>query len=124
MTVLESLGRADGDRVTLTGSRCLLCGRVEFPALGACPVCGATAEATALGPQATLTGFTEVLHPPPGAEVEVPYTLVVGAFADANLAVMGLLDPHVPSEELVLGQVLEVCAVTTRTTTTYGFRLA
>ncbi len=109
--------------VALRASRCPTCGRTEFPALDTCPACGAEAAPVALGPSATLAGFTEVLHPPPGAEVDVPYTIAVAAFADGNLAVMGLLDGHVPSGDLVVGARLEVCELATRTAAMYGFRL-
>ena len=125
--VLDSLvtdpTAAVGTTATLRASHCSACGRTEFPALTSCPACGAEASTIALGPEATLGGFTAVLHAPPGAAVDVPYTLAVATFADANLAVMGLLDQHVAPDELQIGQPLEVCIVATREATTYGFRL-
>ena len=79
----DLVGQPDADtgaRLTLRGSRCTSCGRVEFPALTDCPADGDAVEYIELGPDAVLQGFTEVLHPPPGAEVDVPYTLAVAAF--------------------------------------------
>jgi uncharacterized OB-fold protein len=111
-----------GDRTTVRASRCASCLRTEFPAIATCPACGAPSPAIALGPDAVLSGFTEVLHPPPGAQVEVPYTIAVAAFPE-NIAVMGLLDRHVPAGELELGQPVEVCVVPTGAGLTYGYRL-
>jgi uncharacterized OB-fold protein len=124
MTASREALLADEDgRITLHASVCPSCNRTEFPALTMCPTCGSDASPIGLGPDAVLAGFTEILHPPPGAGVEVPYTIAVAAFADANLAVMGLLDHHIPSDELMIGLPLEVCRVETRTDSTYGFRL-
>jgi uncharacterized OB-fold protein len=119
----DALFADEGGRITLQASTCPSCNRTEFPALTRCPTCGSDASPVGLGPNAVLAGFTEVLHSPPGAEVDVPYTIAIAAFADANLAVLGLLDHHVPSDELTFGLPLEVCRVETRTDSTYGFRL-
>jgi uncharacterized OB-fold protein len=122
-TVLDALVDVTSEVVTLRASRCPACTRVEFPALTTCPACGSAAVSVTLGPTASIAGFTEVLHAPPGAEVDVPYTIAVAAFGDANLAVMGLLDQHVPCTELAIGDPLTVCVVATRTGSTYGFRV-
>ena len=111
-----------GSSVALRGSLCRSCGRVEFPALAACPACDGEIDHVPLGPDAVLSGFTEVLHPPPGALVDVPYTLAVAAFAE-NLSVLGLLDHHVPVAELEIGAPLEVCVVAFGGGATYGYRL-
>jgi uncharacterized OB-fold protein len=111
-----------GERVALRGSGCTSCRRVEFPPLEVCPACGSEVHPVQLGPGATLAGFTEVLHPPPGAQVEVPYTIAVAAF-DAHLAVLGLLDRHTAVAALEIGMPIEVCVVPVGDRRTYGFRL-
>jgi uncharacterized OB-fold protein len=117
-------GQVAGDGALLRASKCGDCTRTEFPAHTVCPSCASASTEVLLGPAARLVSFTEVLHQPPGAEIDVPYTIVVAGFDADNLAVMGVLDHHVPSEELEVGQPLEVCVVPTRESATYGFRLA
>lgn len=118
-------GSEPGDAALLRASTCDACGRTEFPAAGAtCPNCAGPSREIALGPAAHLVNFTEVLHRPPGAEVDVPYTIAVAGFGASNVAVLGVLDHHVPSAELEIGQPLEVCVVATRTAATFGFRLS
>ncbi len=112
---------AVGSRIALRASRCGTCGRIEFPALADCPAEGAAVEEVELGPDAVLHGFTEVLHAPPGAEVDVPYTLAVAAFA-GNLAVLGRLESHVPVDGLTIGDPVEVVMSTYRQGRTYAFR--
>lgn len=112
-----------GKTARLRASRCSACGRTEFPAVDGCPACGAASEEIALGPTAVLRGFTEVLHAPPDAKLEVPYTVAVAGFPDANLAVMGLLAEHVPAAELAAGAPLEVCVLDYGAGLTYAFRL-
>jgi len=112
-----------GAVVALRATTCGACGRTEFPSTHGCPACGGAVTEVALGPIGELRGFTEVLHPPPGAQVEVPYTLAVAAFPDADLAVLGLLDGHRPCDELAIGMPVEVCVVATGAGATYGFRL-
>lgn len=116
--------REPGDRAFLRASTCDECGRTEFPAHEICPSCTTPSTVVPLGPTARLVSFTEVLHQPPGAEIDVPYTIVVAGFDSHNLAVMGVLDHHLPSGELEAGQSLEVCVIPTRESATYGFRLA
>jgi uncharacterized OB-fold protein len=113
----------DGSSTRLLASRCPSCDRVEFPALADCPTCNLPAVPTTLGPTARLHGCTEVLHAPPDALVDVPYTIAVAAFDEADIAVMGLLEDHLPVEELALGAALEVCTKTHDGGTTYAFRL-
>ena len=111
-----------GSVVSLLASRCPRCSRAEFPALATCPACTTPTEPTTLGPDAILQGFTEVLHPPPGAKVEVPYTIGVAAF-DANLAVMGLMESHHTVDQLRIGDALHVVLVAYGSDTTYGYRV-
>lgn len=111
-----------GGRISLRGSRCGACGRVELPALSSCPADGGAVTDVRLGPDATLAGFTEVLHPPPGAEVDVPYTLAVASFAEAGLSVLGRLDTHAPVDALTIGDPVEVVMGTYRNGRTYVFR--
>jgi uncharacterized OB-fold protein len=117
-------GQRPGDRALLRASKCEECGRTEFPAHTTCPACASPSNQITLGPAGRLLGFTEVLHQPPGAELDVPYTIAVAAFDDVNLAVMGVLDHHMRSQDLEVGQPLEVTVVATRDSATYGFRLA
>ena len=85
---------AGGSVVTLSGSRCGSCGRVEFPALRVVSRLWDTDRSRPRsGPVGTLHGFTEILHPPPDARVEVPYTIGVAAF-DGKLAVLGLMEEY------------------------------
>lgn len=48
-----------------------------------------------------------MLHPPPGAQVEVPYTVAIAAFED-NISVVGPLVPHADVTTLVVGSLLHV----------------
>lgn len=116
--------RTVGALTALRASRCRTCHRTEFPALGGCPADDGPVDEVALGPDAVLVGFTEVLHPPPGAQVEVPYTLAVARFADHDLDVLGLLEDHAPVDQLAVGARLHVVAVPFGGGRTYGYRLA
>jgi uncharacterized OB-fold protein len=111
-----------GSTARLRASRCTECQRAEFPAIEGCPACGGPTEELPLGASGILQGCTEVLHAPPDAKVGVPYTIAVAGFPEANLAVMGLLDHHIPSSELTLGSPLEVCVLDYGAGLTYGFR--
>ena len=113
---------AVGSVVTLSGSRCGSCGRVEFPALQSCPACGTQTDPAELGPEGTLHGFTEILHPPPDARVEVPYTIGVAAF-DGKLAVLGLMEEYHAVTDLHVGAPVRVVVVPYGGGTTYGYRL-
>lgn len=113
-----------GSVAQLRASRCRSCDRAEFPAMDSCPACGGEAAPIPLGPTCRLTGSTEVLHAPPDAKVQVPYTVVVAGFMEANLAVMGLLESHLPVEEIPLGSDLEVCVLDYGAGLTYAFRPA
>lgn len=89
-----------------------------------CPVCLTATVDEPLGPRAELGGFTAVLHAPPGARVDVPYTIGVAAFAE-NLSVMGLMVDAIPLDELELGAPLQVQVVEPFAGgRTYGFRVA
>jgi len=81
---------ASGSPIHLLASRCDSCHRVHFPARGECPACDGQTRATPLQEQATLDGCTAVLHPPPGALVEVPYLVGVARFAE-GISIMGLV---------------------------------
>jgi uncharacterized OB-fold protein len=115
---------ADGlELAALQASTCASCGRTEFPALSDCPSCGGEASPRTLGPQATLAGFTSVLHPPPGARIPVPYTLAVAAF-EGNISVLGVLAPYRPVEDLRIGQPLEtILYAPYEGASTYAFRV-
>ena len=117
-------GSHPGDKALLRASKCEECGRTEFPAHSTCPACTALSTEVTLGPSARLVSFTEVLHQPPGADMDVPYTIVVAGFDGDNLAVIGVLDHHVSTDQLEVGQRLEACVVATGSASTFGFTLA
>lgn len=96
-----------GDAIRLHGSNCEECGRMEFPGRVECPWCGGPSSPVAMGPEATLVGFTAVLHPAPGSLIEAPYDIGVARFA-GGLDVIGLLET--PADDLELGHPIEVCA--------------
>jgi uncharacterized OB-fold protein len=104
----------------LAASRCIDCGRVEFPRLEHCPSCLAPAEDVSLGPYATVSGYTQVLHPPPGGEVAVPYTVVAAAFPE-GIAVLGTM---LGDNTCTLGQRIEVATRAVPSGTAYAFRPA
>lgn len=81
---------ASGSPIHLLASRCDGCSRVHFPARPECPACGGSTCATPLQNQAELGGCTAVLHPPPGALVEVPYLVGVARFPE-GISIMGLV---------------------------------
>jgi uncharacterized OB-fold protein len=113
-----------GSAAQLRATTCGACGRTEFPAIdGPCPACGASTEEHPLGPAAVLRGFTEVLHQPPGAAVEAPYTVAVGGFPE-GVSVMGLFQPHTAVDQLAIGDAIEVCIAEIPGARTYAFRLA
>lgn len=112
-----------GSAAQLRATSCASCGRTEFPAIdGPCPACGATTAERPLGPAAVLRGFTEVLHQPPGAAVQTPYTVAVGGFPE-GVSVMGLFLPHTAVDQLAVGDALEVCVAEIPGARTYAFRL-
>ena len=64
----------DGDEPRLLGSRCALCGRLQFPAHDDCTYCGAPdAQEVELSAQGRLWAWTAVTSPPPGYSGPVPY---------------------------------------------------
>lgn len=114
-------GAAVGDRLHLAASRCAECERVDFPRRDTCPAClSPTSDATLS--EGTLSGFTSVLHPPPGAEVETPYHIGVVAFPE-GISVLGqlLVDSL---DDVAIGDRAEVVATEVEGTVTYAFRPA
>lgn len=97
---------AAGDVAQLAASQCTPCGHVEFPRLSHCPTCGERAEPIGLATEATLAGFSSVLHAPPGAGIEVPYDVGVAQFPE-GICVMGLLLGAAEDEPPILGATLE-----------------
>jgi uncharacterized OB-fold protein len=89
-----------------------------------CPACGAESEPTRLGPEATLVGFTRVLHQPPDARLNAPYAIAVAGFPAANLGVLGLLVEPGDPDAVVLGSPLRVCVYPDERICVYGFRFA
>jgi uncharacterized OB-fold protein len=115
-----------GGVTVLLASSCPKCARTEFPGVNTCAVCGTATSPAALGPEATLRGLTEVLHQPPDAKIAIPYTVVVAAFEDAQIAVIGPLETYTPSAALRLrgrGARLQVCSLGYAGGSSYAFRL-
>jgi uncharacterized OB-fold protein len=111
-----------GAGARLSGTRCPACGRVEFPRRARCPACRTESEPYLLSSEGVLVGFTSVLHPPPGARVDVPYWVGVARFSD-DLCVMGLLELPIP-EELSIGLPLTTVVLEPADGLyTYGFRI-
>jgi uncharacterized OB-fold protein len=80
-----------GQEALLRASSCAHCRRWEFPYRDYCPGCGGRDVVEgSLGPQARVVGTTAVLHPPPGAMVETPYTVALAAFAE-GVSVLGVV---------------------------------
>lgn len=114
---------AVGARIHLVAASCPQCGHLEFPTLDTCPACGRATEEIALSVDAELAGFTSVLHPPPGALVEVPYHVGVARFPE-GICVMGLLLGVEDGETPTVGEPLDtVVARPFDGALTYAFRL-
>lgn len=79
-----------GAPASLAASRCGVCSLAFFPARSECERCGAGTVALELR-RGELVAVTEVIHPPPDAELAVPYSVGFVAF-DEGLAVLGLLE--------------------------------
>jgi uncharacterized OB-fold protein len=88
-----------GQPVRLRASRCQACGRWEFPARDYCPRCDEDAAghgphgevvADQLSSEAVVSGFTAILHAPPGALIQTPYTVVLAAHPE-GVSVIGVL---------------------------------
>jgi len=108
-----------GEQLALAASRCDSCDRVDFPRRDTCPACSGGVSDVQLS-AGTLGGFTSVLHPPPGAQVETPYHLGVAAFPE-GISVLGQL--LVGSlEEVSTGDAVEVVATEVDGSATYAFR--
>jgi uncharacterized OB-fold protein len=97
-------GVVAGAPACLVASRCTACGRTEFPARVVCPACGSTSPSELLPSVGRLVGFTAVLHPPPGTDVEVPYTIGVVEF-DGRIRVLGQVTD--PVDQLEIGLSVE-----------------
>jgi uncharacterized OB-fold protein len=109
-----------GQPACLVASRCTGCARTEFPLRTRCPACGSTSGPEPLPSAGRLVGFTAVLHPPPGADVEVPYTVGVVEF-DGRIRVLGLVIETL--EDLEVGRSMETVGHPTALGDTgYAFR--
>jgi len=110
-----------GTIVALAASACGTCGRHEFPVRDDCPACGAAMTPTPLSTSALVAGFTAVNHPPPGAAIEAPYTVAVGAFPEG----VAILGPVVGAafDELAIGDAIETVALDVGSRIGYGFRV-
>lgn len=111
-----------GQPLRLRTSRCGGCGRVEFPAAANCPGCGHSSRTENLPADATLVGFTSVLHAPPGSKIPVPYSVGVARFGD-DLCVMGLLEA-VAHEPRVGAALTTVAYGIADAAVTYAFRMS
>jgi uncharacterized OB-fold protein len=112
---------APGTVVSLAASACTACGRHEFPSRDSCPSCGGRMMPSALSTSARVAGFTAVNHPPPGAQIDTPYVIAVGAFPE-GVSIMGTV-VGAAIDELNLGDGLETVALEVGGRIGYGFRL-
>jgi uncharacterized OB-fold protein len=111
-----------GARAGLAASRCSVCSLPFFPVRSECERCGAATVALELR-RGELVAVTEVIHPPPGAELAVPYSVGYVAF-DEGLAVLGLLEEQ-SLHLLKIGDRVEVVATdAVPGVLTYAFRRA
>jgi len=82
-----------GSEVQLKSSQCLSCNFLSFPVRKTCERCSHDTQEVALSTYAILRGLTHVIHPPPGAEVEVPYGVGFAEFPE-GLCIIGLIAPQ------------------------------
>jgi len=89
----------DGEPPALLGSRCRMCGSVQFPRADTCPYCAADgAEPVELSGPGVLWAWTAVTAPPPGYRGEVPFGVgvvelpegvrVIGRLTESNPATL------------------------------------
>ena len=110
-----------GDVVQLAASRCPACGLVAFPARDTCEACATPTEPIGLSSRATLRVATEVIHPPPDAEVPVPYGVGLIEFPE-GISLLGLLDDDLRKAPAI-DQEVECHAIEfVEGEVTYGFR--
>lgn len=121
--IASPLDPVPGQAVRLAASTCASCSRPEFPARPQCPACGASATTEGLPEHAVLAGYTTVLHPPPGAQVAVPYHVGIARYSN-GLCILGLLDAPV---DIALELGMDLVTIATEPSPgalTYAFRLA
>jgi uncharacterized protein len=112
-----------GDDASLRASHCLSCGRWEFPYRDYCPGCGSQSVSDgALSSRARVIGTTAVLHQPPGALVEAPYTVALAAFPE-GVSVLGLVQ-DVPFEDVPIDAEVVATVVELGGRLGYQYRLA
>ena len=75
------------------------------------------------GPGGDARPLHRVLHQPPDAKVQAPYTVAVAAFDAAGIAVLGLLDRYTPGEQLRFGAKLHVTVLDYDGGSCYAFGL-
>lgn len=111
-----------GTVVALAASACTACGRHEFPARARCPSCLSEAVVSTLSTRARISGFTSVNHPPPGASMDVPYVVAVGAFPEG----VSVLGPVVGAGigGVAVGDLVDTVAADIGGSIGYGYRLA
>lgn len=110
-----------GEATRLAASQCPLCGRIQFPRLVDCPVCGTTSQELWLAGPAELVFATRVLADPPGSAVAAPYSVGVAEFSE-GIRIIGLLDEVVPPS--VSDAVVPVLIEPAQGLTAYAFRRA
>jgi uncharacterized protein len=110
---------APGDVVRLRASYCVSCDRWEFPARSYCPTCSASPEERPLSSEAKVALTTAVLHQPPGALVEAPYTVALAEFPE-GISIMGVVSDRA-FEDVRIGQPLTTVAVQVGNSLGYAF---
>lgn len=107
--------------VALRASRCRDCGAVGFPARSACEACQAEVEEIALSQKAILEAQTEVIHPPPDAQIPVPYGVGLVRFPE-GVSIMGLLDDDLRQTDAIGSEVESFVLGFGESEVTYAFR--
>jgi len=106
-----------GQPVRLRASHCRACGRWEFPARDYCPNCDQRAigdqlssdvVTDQLSSEAVVAGSTAILHAPPGALIETPYSVVLATHPE-GVSVLGVMQADF--DKISIGQPVRTIGV-------------
>ena len=121
-TLHESSGSLEpGSTVRLRASHCPDCDRWEFPGRVYCPACPGKPRVEALSETAEIIGFSAVLHQPPGALVQAPYSVALAAFPE-GVAVLGTVG-GVAYDQLSIGDRVTTVATVVGGSIEYSYAL-
>lgn len=80
-----------GRPATLLASHCASCERTDFPRRPRCPRCFGEADPVALASGGRVVSSTAVLHQPPDAMIQAPYSIAMVRF-DSGVEVLGVAE--------------------------------